>query len=42
MAEPDCAICAMMGLRACDKCGNPTPPNSARDALGRELCAYCA
>ena len=42
MAEPDCPVCKMMGLRACDKCGNPIPGAGARDAFGNELCAYCA
>lgn len=42
MAEPDCEMCAMIGLRACDNCGNPMQPNGVRDAFGRELCAYCS
>lgn len=42
MAEPDCPICAMIGLRACDLCGNPIPGAGARDSFGRELCAYCS
>lgn len=42
MAEPDCGICRLMGLRACDLCGNPVPGDGKRDASGRELCAYCA
>lgn len=41
MAEPDCEICKMMGLRACDKCGNPIPGDRSRDAFGIELCASC-
>lgn len=41
MAKPDCEVCAMIGLRACDNCGNVIPPYGCRDALGRELCAYC-
>lgn len=42
MAEPDCELCAMMGYRACDACGNPIMKIGARDTFGRELCAYCA
>lgn len=49
MAEPDCEICKLMGLRACDVCGNPiqvadelNPATLVRDAFGRELCVYCA
>ena len=49
MAKPDCEICELMGLCACDLCGNPiqvadelNPTALVRDAFGRELCVYCA
>lgn len=41
MADPDCASCEAVGLRACNECGTPFFPNGERDALGRELCADC-
>jgi hypothetical protein len=48
MADACCAMCAAMGNRTCDVCGNPcwdadetNAQNRWVDAFGRELCVYC-
>lgn len=41
MAEADCAMCAAMGYRSCDKCGNPVYSLDVLGPHGEELCAYC-
>lgn len=48
LANPDCELCALMGLRACDVCGTPIweadEDNTAtlvHDSFGRELCPSC-
>jgi hypothetical protein len=48
LAKADCALCAMMGYRSCDECGNPIMPTGdpgafpTTNSFGRELCVYCA
>lgn len=38
MATADCEMCALMGYRSCDKCGNVV---FERSALGVDLCEWC-
>ena len=45
MAEADCDLCAALGYRSCDRCGNPVFPEALEMCsvlgLSEELCGYC-